>query len=344
MNSFASYQAINTKIHARKRGLLSNKEWQKVITFKSITQVTEFLKERPPYKQLMNKYKADDIHRVDLEVLLERHIVKEIETMLHYFSGSYKEFFKTFLMEYEINDLQLMLRSIALNESKEEAEKLFVHSEKYGLSIYPKLVTCKTVIQFIDELKGTPYYNVLKTMAQEDIVKREFHMEMKLYILFYKQLMQTAKKLNDKDKRVAQKMIGTRIDLINVQWIYRATQYYDISPEEILIYSLPFGRKITYQRLKKLCYTKSLDEFKKLCKKYLSISLDHQSDTFLEHTIDKQIYQYAMKMNKDEKSITTSLAYIYTLYIEVQDLVALTEGIRYTLPENELKKYLVHTI
>ncbi len=344
MNSFASYQAVNTKLHARKKALLSRKEWQEAISFKSVTQVTDFLKKRPAYKKLVSEHSGEDLHRVDLEAVLERHIVKEIESMLHYFSGSYKEFFKTFLMEYEINDLQLLIRSISRNENMANIENFYVHSEKYGLSIYPKLASCKTITQFIEALKGTIYYEALRTMVQDDMAKREFHMEMKLYILFYRELMKTVKNLNQKDRRIARKMIGTRIDLINVQWIYRARQYYDISPEEILIYSLPFGYKITYYKLKNLCYTKNMDEFKKLCKRYLSFSIDEEDDTFLEHTIDKQVYQYAKKMAYDGSSIVASLAYIYTLYIEVQDLIALTEGIRYNLRENELKKYLVHII
>ncbi|WP_069997116.1 V-type ATPase subunit [Cellulosilyticum sp. I15G10I2] len=345
MNAFAAYGAINTKIHARKKSLLSNKEWQKTVEFKSVVQVIDFLKKRPGYKRLLNDYKIEDVHRTELEVVLDRYIVSEIENMLHYFSGSYKVFFKTFLMEYEINDLQLLLRSISRNENMQGIEHFFVHSQKYGLTIYDKLITCKNVIQFIEALKGTIYYDTLKTMAEEDIAKREFHMEMKLYILFYKQLMEVAEQLAPKDKKIAKKIIGTKIDLINIQWIYRATKYYDISPEEILIYSLPFGDKVNYQRLKILSYTKNLDEYKKLVQRYISSSLfQEESDAFLEHTIDRQLYHYIMRMNTREENISLSLAYIYTLYIEVQDLVALTEGIRYTLPQDELKKYLVHTI
>lgn len=345
MNAFAAYRAVNTKIQSRRKTLLSKEEWDKATAFKSVSQVIEFLKKKPGYTQLLNVDKAKELHRTELEVILERHIVKEIESMLHYFSGSYRDFLKVFLMEYEINDLQLLLRSISRHENIEGIESFFVHSKRYGLSVYPKLLTCKTIIQFIEMLKGTIYYDALKTMAQEDIIKREFHMEMKLYMLFYRQLMEKSDKLKMPDRKIVQQMIGAKIDLMNIQWIYRATKYYDISPEEILIYSLPFGDKINYHRLKRLSYAKSLDEFKSLTQKYLSLSFfEEENDIFLEHTIDRQVYKYIMKMNIRGESIAASLAYIYTLYIEVQDLVALTEGIRYALPQSELKKYLVHTI
>jgi len=345
MNPFAAYRAINTKLHARRKTLLLDKEWEKALELKSISQFTDFLKKRQGYKNLANGYKMEDLHRAELEVVLEGYIVNEIERMLHYFSGSYKEFFKTFLMEYEINDLQLILRSISRNESMETIECYFIHSRKYGLPIYQKLLSCKTVVQFIEALKGTIYYDALKTMVQEDVIKREFHMEMKLYILFYKELMEKAESLSPKDKEIARKIIGTQVDFVNVQWIYRAIKYYDISPEEILIYSIPFGNKLTYHKLKILSYAKNIEEFKSLAKKHLSYSLfEEENDAFLDRAIYRHIYKYIMKLDDNGESIATSLVYIYTLYIEVQDLIALTEGIRYTLPENELRKYLVHTI
>ena len=345
MNPFAAYRAINAKLHARRRTLLSDKEWEKVTELKSVSQVTDFLKKRQGYKNLFSESKIENYHRIDLEVMLDRYIVKEIENMLHYFSGSYKAFFKIFLMEYEINDLQLMLRSIARNESVNELEQFFVHSQKYGLPIYQKLLACKSVAQFIDALKGTLYYDALKTMVQEDVIKREFHMEMKLYVLFYQEFTEKAEALSPKDRKIAKEIIGTRVDYANVQWIYRAIKYFDISQEEILIYSLPFGNKITYQKLKALSYAKNIDEFKKMAQKFIGKPLfEEENDAFLGRTIDRLTYKDAIKMKNNEESIATSLAYIYTLYIEVQDMIALTEGIRYTLPEHELRKYLVHTI
>ena len=49
-------------------------------------------------------------------------------------------------------------------------------------------------------------------------------------------------------------------------------------------------------------------------------------------------------MDKDDESIASSIAYLYILGIEVNDLISLTEGIRYAVPEAELSRFLVHTI
>lgn len=345
MNPFASYKAINTKLHAKKRTLLSKNEWSKVAQYHDVPQVIEFLKKRDGYKDQMSAYKSNDIHRSDLEVILDRYCVAEIEDMLHYFSGSYKDFFKTFLMEYEISDIGLLLRTIAKNDETKEIEKLFVHSERWSLANYNKLITCKNVLQFIEALKDTCYYSALKTMSQEDMEKREFHMEMKLYVLFYNELIEKAARLRPKDEAIARRMIGTKIDFLNAQWIFRALKYYDVSPEEILIYSLPNGNKLSYRKLKELSYSKNIEDFKRNAEKYLGYPLFKQNnDAFLDCMTGRYLYKFACHMQSDDESVAESLTYIMLLNIEMSDLISLTEGIRYELEEDDLKKYLVHTI
>ena len=345
MNPFASYRAINTKVHAKKRTLLSDVEWMKIAQCKTISQIAEFLKRREGYKGIVAFHNASDLHRSDLEVILDRYIVGEIEEMLHYFSGDYKSFFKAFLMEHEISDIGLLLRGINNNEDMIALENLLIHSKKWSTINTQKLIGCKNLSQFIEALKGTPYYTELKTMTQDDLTKRAFHMEMKLYMLFYSELIKKANRLSTKDARIAKRVIGTKIDFLNVQWIYRALKYYDISAEEILIYSLPGGNRLGYRKLKILSYIKDIEKFKKLAQKDLGYPLFKESeDAYLDCQTERYIYKLMTRMNKDDESIASSIVYLYRLGIEINDLVSLTEGIRYTLPESELSKFLVHTI
>lgn len=345
MNPFASYRAINTKLHAKKRTLLTKQEWVKVAGYQDVPQVIDFLKKKEGYYEQMSAYKSNDLHRSDLEVILDRYCVSEIEDMLHFFSGSYKDFFKVFLMEYEISDLGLILGSICREDEIQGIEKSFVHSERWSNVPYNKLIACKNVNQFIEALKDTCYYAELRTLSQEDMIKREFHMEMKLYVLYYNELMEKASRLNSRDKLIASKMIGTKIDFLNAQWIYRALRYYDISQEEILIYCLPSGYKLNYHRLKLLSYSKNIEEYKKNAEKFLGYSLfKENNDAFLDSVTGRYLYRYAMRMNNDNESIAASLSYIILLGVEINDLIALTEGIRYKLEEGDLRRYLVHTI
>lgn len=343
MNPYMAYDAVNTKIISRIGNILKKEDWDKILGFTTVDQLTDFLKSKPAIKKAFEDLKNDNIHRDSLEAILGKYKTIEIEKLLHYFSGPYKSFIQTMLIESEISDLSLILRKISRGEDIKDIEKRFVHSEKYTSLNYDKLLSSKNVVQFTENLKGSPYYNGLKTLSNEDAVKREFHIEMKLHVVLYKTLLAKAENLSAVDMETAKSIIGFKIDLENIQWIYRAIKFYDISPEEILIYSLEGGKKITYNRLKNLCYTKTKDEFKKLVKSYIKFDLfKGVSDSTTDIGIDYNMYNYLKNNSYD--NIGSVISYIYLLGIIIDDLTSVTEGIKYNVPREKLKSYLAHRI
>ena len=166
-------------------------------------------------------------------------------------------------------------------------------------------------------------------------------MEMKLYFLYYQELMKKTKELDKKDQNIAKDIIGTVIDNINIQWVYRGNKYYKITPIEILIYVLPEGKKLSYARLKELCYTPNQETFEKTAKKYLGYDLfKEDNDIFLERTMDRHLHEHYLKQ-KGENHIGTCLTYIYELILQIKDIVSITECIRYGYGEDEKRKYLI---
>ena len=338
-----AYEAVNTKIITKKSQILDEKKLEKIIQCNTVEQVTEFLKNKYNLKQIIDDTKSRELHRDDLETLLNRYWVLEIEDILHYFSGPYKDFLQIYLMNFEISDLVMILRKIVKGDDMAGVEKHFVHSENYSSLPFSKLAASKSVLQFIENLKSTQYYSFLKTVTDNDVVKREFHIEMKLQLLLYKTLINKSEKMKPIDREAANEIIGLKIDFLNVQWIYRAKKFYDISPEEMLIYSLQGGKRLSFNRLKKLCYSKSIDEVKQLSNRYLRYSIFiTDNDLNIEKNIDNYLYEY-VKNRECQGDIGTALSYIYMLGIVVKDLITVTEGIRYKLPKDRLKQYLVHS-
>ncbi len=343
MNPYMAYEAVNTKIVTRIGQLLNKDEWNKFLDFPTVDQLIDYLMQKDSIKKIFLNHKNDNINRDSLESILGILKTSEIEDMIHYFSGPYKEFIKAMLIDSEIADITLILRKIARGESLSEVNKRFVHSEKYTAISYDKLLNSKTLESFTQNLKDTPYYIGLRNLSNDDAVNREFHIEMKLQGVFYKTLLSKAEKLYKDDMETAMDIIGHKIDLENIQWIYRALRYYDISPEEILIYSLDGGKKIGYSRLKSLCYAKSAEEFKQLVTEYLKYNIFEgiaESDTDIG--IDYNMYKYLK--NKNYNNIGSCISYVILLGIIIDDLSAITEGIKYNMPREKLMEYLAYRI
>jgi len=339
MNPYMAVEAVNTKIVTKLGYLLNKDNWKKLFSINSVSQLTEFFRNDPEFKIVFKGLSMEEIHRNNLEALLNKYRTYEIEELLYYFSGHYKSFVQALLKEAEIQDLSLILRKIAREEKFNDIKESFTHSEKYTELNFDKLLSSRSLFVFTENLKGSLYYNDLRNLTKEDAITREFHIEMKLQLNFYNNLLKKAEDLSKEDMNTAKKIIGYKIDLENVQWIYRALNYYKISPEEILIYSINGGRKINYNRLKKLCYIKSNEDFIKTVNSYLKFDFFEEMKSKNSNlTIDHHMLKF-IKKNKF-RGIGTILAYYYLVGIIIYDLTSVTEGIKYNVPKEKILEYL----
>lgn len=345
MNPNMAFYAVDTKIKTKKGHILNSKDWKKFIECNSIEQLENMLKNNIEIGKAFEGAKVSSSRRINLETVIIKLRKIEIENMLHYFSESYKDFLKNFLLEEEIHDLSLIIRMLSRGESLKNIDERFIHSNLYTSLNFDELVASKTVEQLIDKLNGSIYYEGLKSLTVEDALNREFHVEMKLYAALYKAMYESADKLGKDDKGAAEELIGLRIDLLNIQWIYRALKYYKISPEEMFIYSLEGGKDIGYKELKSLCYSKSTDEFINMVDRYLKHDFFNDlnsAEIDINGVVDSYMYNYLR--SRHYTGIGTAISFIYLLNIVINDLTSIIEGIRYDVPREELKGYMVYKI
>ncbi len=142
------------------------------------------------------------------------------------------------------------------------------------------------------------------------------------------------------DIEIAKRILGLSIDRLNLEWIYRAKKHYNISDEEILIYSQPKGYRLSYIRLKKLIYASSVEQFQMLANKYMNADLFGHEDNLLEKRLDKMFFA-SLDERQNKNGIGRVMGYIYKLELVLADITAVAEGLRYGISTEEIKKYLV---
>ncbi|ONI44173.1 hypothetical protein AN641_07990 [Candidatus Epulonipiscioides gigas] len=345
MNEFVSYDAVNTKLKSRKSFLLTHADFSRMLECSDVKQIITYISKKEAYQMFLNEQdKSSEIHRNDLEVALCRTIVYEIEKMLYFMSGAYKDFFKLLIQIYELRDIELMIRALIRgNPPDKNIHKYFIHSSKYATVDFDKLSEANDIINFTNAIRGSIYYPTIRSIDKDDLKVSEWHLEMKINTAYYKLLKEKAKKLQEKDKIIAMRMIGERIDRLNVEWIYRAKRYYELPSEEVLLYSLGKGYKISYERLKKLCYAEDMIKFRLLANKYLGAQIFLENNELLEKRLDNLFYNKLLQTENLE-GVGNLMAYIYTLEIDQKDIVAIIEGLRYQLNKDEIKTYLINNI
>ena len=344
MNPYVPFEALETKITAKKSQLLDKEKFRALLNCDSIDQMAEMLKSEYDFHNIFDRADKQIFHRDVLETLFHQHAVSELENILHFFSGPYREFMKTFLMEFEIYDLLLIFRKISMGESAEDMQSHFIHPQKHSPLQYDDLMELKTIAQLVEKLKGTSYFNVLKTAADSDPASREFHVETKLQLLFYTTLFRKARKLSPDDSHIAEDLIGLKVDCLNVQWIFRAQKYYHFSPEQMLVYSLPGGRMLGLKKLKTLCYAKSADETRMLINRYLNSTIFTDNDEMnMERNLDDYLYR-EVTSRQHRKSVGMAISYVYLLEIVMKEFIVATEAIRYRVPKELIGSYLIRSM
>jgi V/A-type H+-transporting ATPase subunit C len=95
-----------------------------------------------------------------------------------------------------------------------------------------------------------------------------------------------------------------------------------------------------------MCYTKSLEELFAITSNtvygFLFKGKEISTDIFMERRINRFLY-YRLKdlSRKSPLSIIQTIEYVWLLEFEVRDVISIIESIRYDLPPEEARKYLV---
>jgi V/A-type H+-transporting ATPase subunit C len=102
-----------------------------------------------------------------------------------------------------------------------------------------RLIGAGSVEEIADLLRPTSYGEPLREGAGSVAEGSLFGVEMTLDRFFYRRLLQAASRLDSRDRRVADRMIGIEIDLENASWIVRLRSAYEMPAERIVGYLIP---------------------------------------------------------------------------------------------------------
>lgn len=346
MGSKSRFAAVNTKVRVLKSRLLTEKDYVKLMEKESVKAQVAFLKESTEYKDVLEN--LEDLENIqEVELRLKQYLMNKYNKFIPYFTGEYRKLFKLMLLRFEIEDLKLYFRALNRKEDFSRIEKMTLLSHFYSGLNFDKLSKSKSLEEFIEGLKGTVYYDILKPYTKEEHQRILFYLEMNLDRLYFNILKTQSLKLDKEDSLLFGEMLGKNIDILNIEWIYRGTKFYHLSPEVLINYTLPNGYEFNYGKIKQMCYSGE-DKLKELV---LSSRYDFLFDTekdvdlYMGRRIERYLYyQFANTFKKGKLDILSSITYIHLLEYEIRDIISILEAKKYELSLNEIKEYLVRKI
>jgi len=343
LNQLYRYSSTFAKIKAMQSNLLTMEDYEQLLSKKTVSEISSYLKQNTNYKKVLSDIKEGTVHRGQLEIMLLSCYENEFIKIMQFEKGNNRKFLQIYFLRYEIESLKKMVRMLETGTLSKFSFDLNSYFVKFFTIDIEKLITSTGISQFIENLKGSVYYDILSPF----IISREhlniFSIEIALDVYYFKMAWRYKEKfLDEDDKNIVTNTLGSEVDLLNIMWILRCKKYFNTPNEIIYSFLLPMKYKLSTGELKNLveceAYEKVLTQLQKTHYKDIFVNDDMFLEQFYFNFVLKNMQKYA---NKYPYSIMTVLNYLHKMENEVTNITKIIEGIRYNINPSEIRKYLI---
>lgn len=343
MGNVMTYSGITVKIRAMQAKLLKDGDYEQIASMRSVPEVTEFLKEKPAYEKYLEEMDSTLYHRGNVEKILYQSLFDDYSRIFRFGGPQQKQFLKTYWKRYEVDVINYCLRIVFnhyqipfdLDYKKE-------YFDRYSQISIDALVASKNVEELVDNLAGTEYYEPLKKIREMETATL-FDYDMALELYYFTTLWKRQKRLlKGKELKLYARDCGTKIDLLNLQWVYRAKKYYHMLPPDIYSLTIPIHYRLSVKEYKTLVETPSLEEFLRQAENtWYARKYDFGDGRTMEQTYkDCLRHLYLADRRKNPYSVASIYTYLYLKEEEIDKLTTALECIRYGLPRSETLAYM----
>lgn len=338
-------KALVTKIKSMHALHIDEDGYETLMKKKAIKDVALFLKEHKAYESLLKNIPISALNRSRLEGLIKKHHFDEMIRLLKFIHLKDKSFYTISIVTMEHETLLAMLRRFISTEDYDVIEQIPVYFDRYSKMDVLKVTQSKDLDSLTEALTGTRYQKIFqpfKHVFNEDI--RYYEFEALLENDFYHYAFQQIKDNYHgrfKDKLI--QMYTSRIEMENMIKVYRLKKFYGIENEDIKAILIPTNRAIEKKLDKIIAIEKPEDIFSEIIKNKSDENTSQDEFIYLEYYRDFLKF----KMAKDFLYFTTEtpaifLGYMFISELEIANLTHIIEGIRYQVPENEIRQMLVY--
>lgn len=352
----SGYAAISTRVRAMYSDLLSLQEMIRLSDAPDFPTLISLLKSTP-YGKYLTGVKDSELTPRRAILQIKQRLAASYSSVVQQAPEQTRPLIRQLYRYYELGNLKAVLRSIQTVSSWNSdipawdrvREVLFPYGS-YTAIPAQAMVETGNVASAIDLLRGTPYESTISFAARRVSTEQSlFPLEVALDLDYWRRLWAEARKLSGKDREMAMKIIGSLLDMNNLNWVIRYRIYHKLSEEELINYTLPFGFRVSDNDVRAIAAGSDIEAV--IARIYPSISdvgalLEHPQSGLpkLEHALKQQVMrQCTAAFIGDPFHIGIPLAYLLLSDFEVQDLIVLIEGKSFNMPDEEYRPLLLKT-
>lgn len=339
--SLLTYSGITTKVRAMESRLLTDGQFQDMAALEDVQSAVDYLRQQPAYAAIFADLDDSMLHRGYIEQLLTQSEYRDFTKLYRFASLSQRRFLDLYFKHYEIEIIKRILRHVMNHQATDLDLSMFQEFfDKHSAIDLVSLTEAESLQDLISRLEGSVYHGLLTRLADREGVS-VFDYELQLDLFYFKSIWDVKTKVLTKtEQNILGECFGCRLDLTNIQWIYRSKKYYTLPEADIYALLIPVRYRLKTDQVRQMVEAATLDEFYQALKdthygRLPDLNLDEQPDVeLLYHQILNRIYNNTSR--KNPYSIAVLDSYLYFKELEMNKIITTLEGIRYGLGANDI--------
>ena len=336
-----AYSGITTKVRAMESRLLKPEQFRELAEQEDVRSAADYLKEQPAYAEVFDGLDDTKLHRGYIEQILTQSEYRDFTRLYRFSSMKQRKFLDLYFKHYEVEVIKKLLRHmLGGREGQTDLSMFQGFFEKHSELDLETLCRAKNFSEFTEALEGTVYGKLLSQMQEKGLTGL-FDCELKLDLFYFQLLWKLRNKLLSKtERKILDDCFGSRLDLLNIQWICRARSFYRLSQAEIYALLIPVHYRLRADKVKLLVEAEDDAKFFAVLRetpygKQEELQTGQMPDIqLLSNQMLNRIYGRTGHRYPHSPAVLDS--YLYRKELEMRKIVTAIEGIRYGLPASEI--------
>ena len=240
-NPANAYAAINARTRGMYSTLLTQQDLLVLSEAKDFDALIGFLK-NTAYGPYFERLKDKELTPRRAAYLANSRLSEAFHSIISNVPEHARELITQMYRYHEVSNLKGVLRGIVTGSTWDKVRFVLFPLGCECVLPAQEMLESGNVAQAVELLRGTQYYDVLSyAVKRYNAEQNLFPIEVALDLAYWRVLWKTVDALPKGDRPYAARVIGTLLDTNNLMWAIRYRAYHNLSEEEIINYTLPFG-------------------------------------------------------------------------------------------------------
>jgi V/A-type H+/Na+-transporting ATPase subunit C len=346
----SGYAAISARVRAMYSYLLNPQDFARLSDAPDFPTLISQLKQTA-YAPYLENLKEKDMTPQKVDLAIKGRLADSYRSVIQMAPEHARPLLKKLYRYFEVQNLKAVLRAIVTDPDWERVQDVLFPMGTMTVLPAQAMVEAGSVGAAVELLQGTPYYDTLSfAMKRYSAEQNLFPLEVALDLYFWRQLWQEAKKLQGQDREQASRIVGSLMDVNNLMWVIRYKVYHQLSEEEVINYTLPFGYRVRDEDVRAIAAGADLSTvvgrvFPGIPDLNMLLEEPRKGLPQLEIELKRRLMKQCLAaFTGNPFHIGVPLAFLILSELEIEDLTVLIEAKSSEMPEAEFLPYMLRQI